>query len=46
MSHSPGRGESSVEMWCVRGIIAVRENVETRVCVARRETDVSFDEPA
>ena len=46
MSHSPGRGKSSVEMGCVRGIIAAREKDETKVCVARRETGVGFDEHA
>jgi hypothetical protein len=30
----------------VRGKIAARENVETRLWVARRETDVEFDEYA
>jgi hypothetical protein len=33
-------------MGCVRGKIAAREKVETRLWVARRETDVGFDEPA
>ena len=48
---SPGRGKSSVarkllEGGTVRGKIAAREKVETRSCVARRETGVVFDEHA
>ena len=31
---------------CVRETIAVRETIETRGCVARRETDVRLDERA
>ena len=46
LKRCPGRGKSSVEMGCVRGKIAAREKVETRVCVVRRGRDAGFDELA
>ena len=42
----PGRDKSSVEGGGAGALSAARENVETRVWVARRETGVGFDEPA